>query len=110
MTAASDMDCLPAQGEIQSKGSTGSGMAFNPDFSRVLLDDSVGDRKAESRAAVLAFSRHVLRREKRIVDALDMFRRNARASVGHLNAYRIAIAADHAQRSSARHGILCVEK
>ena len=48
----------------------------------MLLNDAVGDRQAQSGALALSFARRGLGGEERVVDALDMFLRNAGAGVG----------------------------
>src|SRR5882762_6374687 len=55
ITATSDMDCLPAQGEIKSERRSFAGVALHAYFAGVLLDDAVGHRQPESGAAILAF-------------------------------------------------------
>ena len=55
MTAASDMNCLPAQGKIEGKGRPGSRIAFYANFAGMLLNDSVGDGKSQAGSALLTF-------------------------------------------------------
>src|ERR1700733_209435 len=92
ITAVSDifrlrMNCLPAQGEIQSEGGPGAGLALYSDLSRVFLDDAVGDGKAEPCAASLALTRRSLGGEEGIVNALDVLGRDASAGVGNADAH-----------------------
>src|SRR6202451_429291 len=110
MTAASDMNRLPAQGKIQGKRGSGARVTFDANFSRVLLDDAVGNRKAQPGAAALAFLRRSLGSKEWIVDSVDVLRRNARPTVGHLHAHRTAVGGGDTQRSAARHGIFGIEK
>ena len=48
--------------------------------------------------------------EERIVNALNVFRRDARAGVGDSNAHHLAIRRGHAQFATARHRIFGVQK
>src|ERR1700733_5672355 len=91
ITAASDMNCLPAQGKVQRECRARSRIAFHSNFPRVLLDDSVRDREPQPRATVLAFLGSRLGREEWIVNALNVFRRDARAGVRHPHAHHVAV-------------------
>ncbi len=82
MVASSDIDSLPRQREIQIEGCALAGLALHPNLARMLLNDAVGHRQAQAGALALAFSRRGLGGEERIVDALDVFLRNAGAGVG----------------------------
>ena len=77
ITAASDMHCLPAQGKIKSECCARAGLALHANLAGVLLDDAVGDGEAQAGAAALAFLRRGLGGEERIVDALNVLRRDA---------------------------------
>src|SRR5579864_3390160 len=110
MTAASDMDCLPAQWKIERERRARSWIAFHANFARMLLDDAVRDRKSQPGAAVLPLGRRRLRREKWIVNALYVFRRDARAGIGNSHAHHVAVAGGHLQLTTARHRVFGVEK
>src|SRR5215467_1136634 len=88
ITAASDIDSLPCQREIQVERCSFAGPAFHSNLARVLLDDAVGNGEAKPSSPVLAFPRCILSREKRIVDTVDVLGSNAAPRVG--NAYRNA--------------------
>src|SRR6516165_8036643 len=75
--STSDMYRLPYERKLKVECCAGSDGAFDVNFARVLLNDPVGDRQAESRSASLPRPRSSLGGEERIVDALEMFRRNA---------------------------------
>src|SRR6202521_4464055 len=79
--AKSDMDCLPAQREIQGEGGAWARAALHADTARVFLHDAVGDSNSKPGAAILAIRGRCLGSEKWIVDALNMFLRDARAGV-----------------------------
>ena len=49
MTAASDIDGLPGQREIQIERRPLAGTALHANLAGVFLDDSVGDRQAQAR-------------------------------------------------------------
>src|ERR1035441_5285605 len=110
MTAASDMNCLPAQGKVQGKGRPGPRITFYAYFAGMLLDDAVGDRKSQAGATLLTLFGGRLGREEGIVYALDMFGCDARSGVGHSYADHVAIGGGHVQRAASRHGVLGVEE
>src|SRR5579859_4592515 len=110
MTAASDMNCLPAQWKIERERRARSWIAFHADFAGMLLDDAVRDRKSQPSAALLPFGRSRLCREKWIVNALNVFRCDPRAGIGDSNAYHLAVACGHFQLTAARHRVFGVEK
>src|SRR5579871_4002755 len=91
MTAASDMDCLPAQWEIQCERRARSRIALYANLARMFLDDSVRHREAQPRAAILAFFRSGLGREERIVNSMDVFRSDPRSCVRDPYAHYFAI-------------------
>src|SRR5450755_4210064 len=92
MTAASDMHRLPAQGEVEGEGRPRTWICFDSNFAGVLLNNAVGYGEAKSCSAILPFFRRSLRREERVVDAMNMLGRNAGAGVGDAHADLIAIA------------------
>src|SRR5579871_122234 len=91
MTTASDMNCLSAQGKVESEGGAGAGLALDTDLARVFLDDSVGDRQAKACPAALAFFGRCFGREERVVDAVDEFRRDPGTGVGNANTDHVAV-------------------
>src|SRR5262249_6180800 len=109
-TAASDIDGLPDQGKLKVEGGAAASVAFHRDLACVLLDDPVGNGKAETRAPRLALARRGLSGEKGIVDLVDMLRRNAPARIAHAHVHATAIDRRDAQRSPARHGVLGVHE
>jgi hypothetical protein len=91
MTAASDIDRLSYHREVNEKSGALLGRTFNPNLARMLLNNSVGDRKAKASAAFLPFRDSALGGEERIVNAMDMLLRDSRSAVGNNNADSIAI-------------------
>ena len=81
-TANSDMDGLPRrcryQWEIQGEGRAFARAALHADIARVFLDDAVGHRESKTGAAILALRGRRLGGKERVVDALNVFLRNAR--------------------------------
>ena len=71
------------------KSCAGADRAFDVNFAGVFLNNAVRNGEAKAGAAPLA-KQHVFGGEKRIVDALEMFRRNARAGIGN-NCFNVAI-------------------
>ncbi len=56
MTAASDIDRLPRQREIEVERGAFAGSAFHPDLPGMFLDDAVGHRQAQPGASGLPFA------------------------------------------------------
>src|SRR6476660_184385 len=83
ITAASDIDGLPGQRKIQVKRRPLAGTALHANLARVFLDNSVRNRQAESGTPLLACLRCSFRSKEWVVDACDMFGRNAAARVRH---------------------------
>src|SRR5512132_2950223 len=104
------IDCLPYQRKFEEERGPASGLAVHLDLAGVLLDDAVGDREPESGAAALSLAGSVLRRKKWVVDAADMFLRDAAAAVADDHVHAIAVLRGHRQRSTARHRIFRVEE
>src|SRR4051812_42704807 len=77
--------------EIEMELGAGAGLTLNPDLASVLLDDAVGDRQAESGAAAFARAVGGLGGEERIVDAGDVFGRDAASAInnGDVHAGRV---------------------
>src|SRR5271168_4601659 len=104
------MHCFPAQGKVQGKCCARAGTALYANFSRMFLNNPVGDGQAKSRAAALPFPRRSLSGEERIVNTLDVLRRNARSRIGDAHADTVSIQSYYAQLAAARHRIFSVEK
>src|ERR1035441_8206588 len=83
----SDMDCLPNQREIERERRAFALAALYPNVTRVFLDDALRHRKPKPRASILALRGCCLRREKWIVNSLDMFLRNAGPRVRYAHAH-----------------------
>src|SRR5713101_7679843 len=109
-TASSDMDSLSDQREIQGEGGAFARAALHADTPRVFLDDAVGDRKSKTRAAILAFRGRRLGSEKWIVDALNVFLRNARVGVRDAHADEFAVQRRHLQDSAPGHRVLGIQE
>src|ERR1700757_3488233 len=85
-TAASDIDGLPGQRKVQVERSPLAGVALHADLAGVFLDDSVRDRQAQPGTALLVCLRCSFRGKERIVDARDVFGRDAASCVGDTDA------------------------
>src|SRR5437762_647965 len=68
--------------EIEMELGASAGLALNADLAGVLLNDAVGDGKSEAGAAALAGAVGGLGGEERVVDARDVFGRDAASAVG----------------------------
>src|SRR5690242_20392859 len=108
MTAASDIDCLPAQWEIECERGAGFRITLHANLARMFLNNAVSHRQPQARAPALALSGSRLGREERIVNALDVFGRDSRACVRHPHTHEISIARRYRQLAAARHRIFRV--
>src|ERR1700687_4498453 len=108
--ANSDMDFLPDQREIQGEGGSFARAALHADIARMFLNDAVSDRKSKTGAAILALRGRRLGREKWIVDALNVFLRNARAGIGDAHADEFPIQRRYVQDSAPGHRVLGIQE
>src|SRR5581483_475783 len=90
ITAASDIDSLPQHWEIEVKGGALLGRAFDVNLAGVLLNDSVGHRKAQAGAA-LPILRRSFRGEERIVNAMNVFLRDSRTGIRDHNVDAVTV-------------------
>src|SRR5882762_7410343 len=91
MTAASDMDGLPGQREIQVERRPLAGATLHANLARVFLDDAVGDGKPEHEDEALAFLRGSLGREEWIVIADNLLGRDYDSRVESRHRHAIAV-------------------
>src|SRR5208282_107868 len=106
----SDMDCLPHQRKIQGEGGAFARAALHADIARVFLDDAVGYRKSKTGTAILALRGRRLGGEKWIVDALNVFLRNARTGIRDAHAHEFAVQRGHVQDSAPGHRVLGIQE
>src|SRR6202166_1549011 len=85
-------------------------MTLHPNFSGMFLEDAVGAGKAEAGATGLALPRSILRGEERIVNSLNVLRRDARPSIRYAHADTVAVECGHAQPAPASHCVFGVQK
>src|SRR5258706_16379748 len=110
-TPASDMECLPAKREFEMECGALADGALDANLTRVFLQNAVGDGEAETGAAISAVARGVLGGKKRIVDAGDVFLRNAGAGVRDGDMHGLAVGGGDAQSAAAAcHGVLCIQE
>src|ERR1700722_7660669 len=105
MRAASDIDSLPGQREIEIKARAFAGTALHANLPRMFLDDSVTHRQAQARAPWLALARR-LGGEEPIIDALNVLLRDSRTGVRYHHADALAVRGCDAQRAPIGHRIL----
>src|SRR5580700_6516381 len=110
ITAASDIDSLPGQREIEVEGSAFTMPALHSNLPRVLLNNAVGYRQAQARTSRLPLTRSGLGSKERIVNSVDMLLCNARARVRHHHANAFAVHGCNAQRPAIAHGVLGIQK
>src|SRR5947208_14049956 len=72
MTAASDIDGLPHQREFAIESRAFAGMTFDPNFSRMLLNNAIRHCKSKSRTFALAFARRGISVEERALIAMNV--------------------------------------
>ena len=92
------------------EGCAGADGALDMNLARVLLNDSVGDGQAKSRATPFAWPGRGFGGEEGIVDALQVFRCDAGTGVRY---DRFNVAVDHggdAQAPTAGHRLLGIEQ
>ncbi len=58
-------------------------MTFDPNFSRVFLNNAVSDRKSKPSTFALAFARRGFSGEERVVNTMNVFLRYTAASIGN---------------------------
>src|SRR6185437_2822687 len=109
-SSTSGMYRSPHQGKLKVEGSAGAYGAFHADFAGMLLDDSIGDGKAQTRAAPVARPGGGLGGEERIVDPLQVLRGNAAARIRHRSFHTPVSQGGHAQPPTGGHCILGVQK
>src|ERR1700677_4202807 len=107
---ASDMGGLPCHREFQMERGSASHLAVYLDLAGVLLDDAVADCQSQSCAAPLALANRRLGGKERVVDALYVFERDARAGVGDIDRHMPVRLGGHPQRSTGRHRVLGIQK
>src|ERR1700745_464071 len=91
MTAASDIDGLPHQRELEIERRAFARMTFDPNFSRVLLNDAIRYRKSKPRTFTLSFARRRFSGEEWVVNAMNVFLRYTIAGIGNHHAYTITV-------------------
>src|ERR1043165_6166130 len=91
--------CPPSRGQGDAEGRAPPGRALDGDVAGVLLHDAVRDGEAQPRAAPDA-----LRGEEGVVDARDVFGRDADAGVGDLDGDGVQLVRARAQRDVAAAG------
>src|SRR5579864_1898832 len=109
-TAASDIDCL-SHWKFQLERGALARLRVHADLACMLLNDSVRDRQSKARAARLAFTRNVLGGKERVINLVDMLRRNAGAAVTDVDLDAVSVGRADVQRATfARHGVFGVQE
>src|SRR2546429_9106394 len=111
ITAASDIDSLPAHRKIDIERSARARTTLHADLSGMFLDDAICNRQTKSGApGLLAFARRSLGGKERIVNPLNMFLSNSGARVGNYNTDALAIGGCNSKSSTAGHGISSIQE
>src|SRR5579863_645453 len=110
ITAASDIDSLPGQREIEVERSAFAMPALHSNLSRVLLNDAVGYGQAQARTSRLPLTRSGLRSKERVVDSVDVLLCNARARIRNHHANAVAIHGCNAQRPAIAHCVFGIQE
>src|SRR6185312_7541102 len=109
-TAASDIDCL-SHWKFQLERSSLARLGIHANLACMLLNDSVGDGQAKTRAPRLAFTRNVLGSKEWVINPVDVLRRNARATVANIDLHAVAVGRADMQRAAlACHGVFGVQE
>src|SRR5207253_11201549 len=90
MTAASDIDRLSQQREIQIERCSFFRGTFDANLAGMLLNNSVGDRQTEAGATFMTLLRCGLGGEEGIVNPLDVLLLDCADRIGNPYAYQIA--------------------
>src|SRR5882757_3233719 len=101
-----DMDRFPHRGEFDVEGCALAGRGANINFSSVLFDDAITDRKPQAGAAPAGFGG-----EKWIENPMDVLAWNTRASVDDFDFHAAVMRGSaHFQHSAAGHGVARVQE
>src|SRR5215831_10422367 len=76
----------------------------------MLLDDSIGNGKSKAGAAILALLRGRLGGEERIVDALNVFLRDAGAGIRNPDTHGITVLSCYIEQTASWHGVFGVQE
>src|SRR5438874_3298951 len=111
---ASDMHGLSRldlhHGKFEMERGAFAGLAFHADLSCMLLNDAVGDGESQASTPLIPGAVRSLGGEERVVDAINMFLRDAAAGIPHHDVHAIAVRSAHRQYSALRHGVFGVEE
>src|SRR5437762_5482805 len=109
---ASDMHSLSCShhGKFQMEGCAFARPALHTNLPGMFLNDAVSDRESEARAALRSRAIGRFCGEKGIVNALDVFLRNAAAGIGNHDVHAAAVGSAHGEGSALRHGVFGVEE
>src|SRR6185312_2179305 len=109
-TAASDIDCL-SHWKFQLERSSLARLGIHANLACMLLNDSVSDGQAKTRAPRLAFTRNVLGGKEWVINLVDVLRRNTGAAVTDVDLHGISVRRADVQRAAlARHGVFGVQE
>src|SRR5579863_4058158 len=101
---------FPQEREFKVEGCAGADGALDMNLACVLLNNPVGNGKSKTCATPLAWSGRGFCSEERVIDALQMFRRNTGTGIGH-NGLNVSIEQrGDAQPSTTGHGFFGVQK
>src|ERR1700751_4606180 len=109
-SVASDMRGFPQHRKFKIERGSGAQVACYVYLPGVFLDNAVCDGKTEARSTSLSLYGRGLGGEERIVDPLQMFRRDTRAGIGDGDADVSVHLGGNAQRSAVFHGVFRVQK
>src|SRR5271169_4448724 len=110
LMVASGIDDLSYHREFHGERCALSRRTLYVDLSGVFLNDAVGYRQPQAGAAGMAGLGFGLGGEKRIVDAMNVFLRDAAAGVRHRDADVVPVARGDGERASRGHGVFRVEE
>src|SRR3974390_674047 len=111
LSAVSGIDHLAQHGEFHGERGALAGRAIDVNLARMLLNDAVGHRQAQPCAsAVAAAGLLALGGEERIVDAVNVFLRDAATSVGHGDAHVVSVAGRDGKCSAGRHSVFGIQE
>src|SRR5205807_3335307 len=110
MTAASDIDRLSQQREIQIESCSFFRGTLDANLAGVLLNDPVCDRQTEAGATFLTILRCGLGGEEGIVNALDVLLCDSAAGIRNHYAHAIAVRSSDVQGSAIGHCVFGIQE
>src|SRR5436305_571743 len=110
-TATSDIYSLSYHWKFKMKRGATARIAFHGNFSGMFLNDAVGHGKTQPGTARLAGARRALGGKERVINPLDVLRRDSRAGISHAYTHAGTVGGLYVQRAAGPgHSVPGIEK